>query len=303
MKQRFYSNGKLLITGEYVVLDGANALAVPTKYGQTLEIEPFNQGTLLWQSFNSENELWFTDEIHINEGFIIHESTNNAISTRLIEILNAAKQLNPDFLNKKEGFKVSTKLNFPNNWGLGTSSTLINNIAQWANIDAFKLLKFTFGGSGYDIACAQHNTPITYCLQNKTPIVEAVSFLPEFKKHLYFVHLNQKQNSRDGIKHYKNNRNNVTEIIAKINVITLKIISCKTLNDFFKLINEHETLIAEITNQTPVKERLFSDFNGSIKSLGAWGGDFVLVASENNPSKYFKNKGFKTVINYNDMIL
>ena len=32
--QTFYSNGKLLITGEYVVLDGAKALALPTKFGQ-----------------------------------------------------------------------------------------------------------------------------------------------------------------------------------------------------------------------------------------------------------------------------
>ena len=36
MKKTFYSNGKLLITGEYVVLDGAKALALPTKYGQNL---------------------------------------------------------------------------------------------------------------------------------------------------------------------------------------------------------------------------------------------------------------------------
>jgi hypothetical protein len=29
----------------------------------------------------------------------------------------------------------------PKSWGLGTSSTLINNIAQWLQIDAFTLLK------------------------------------------------------------------------------------------------------------------------------------------------------------------
>ena len=38
MEKTFYSNGKLLLTGEYVVLDGATALAIPTKYGQYLEI-------------------------------------------------------------------------------------------------------------------------------------------------------------------------------------------------------------------------------------------------------------------------
>jgi hypothetical protein len=35
MKQTFYSNGKLLITGEYLVLNGSFA----TKFGQSLIIE------------------------------------------------------------------------------------------------------------------------------------------------------------------------------------------------------------------------------------------------------------------------
>ena len=28
------------------------------------------------------------------------------------------------------GFSIVTKLDFPNNWGLGTSSTLINNVSK-----------------------------------------------------------------------------------------------------------------------------------------------------------------------------
>lgn len=35
----FYSNGKLLLSGEYAVLDGALSLAVPTKYGQLLSVK------------------------------------------------------------------------------------------------------------------------------------------------------------------------------------------------------------------------------------------------------------------------
>ena len=40
-----------------------------------------------------------------------------------------------------------------------------------------------------------------------------------------------------------------------------------------------------------------------LKSLGAWGGDFILAASETDPTPYFKSKGFDTVIPYDDMIL
>ena len=39
MEKTYYSNGKLLLTGEYVVLDGAEALAVPTRFGQNLTVK------------------------------------------------------------------------------------------------------------------------------------------------------------------------------------------------------------------------------------------------------------------------
>jgi hypothetical protein len=61
--------------------------------------------------------------------------------------------------------------------------------------------------------------------------------------------------------------------------------------------------MSSILELPTVKESLFCDFNGSIKSLGAWGGDFVLVVSKENPISYFKNKGFKTIVAYKDMIL
>jgi hypothetical protein len=38
MQKTFYSNGKLLITGEYLILDGAKGLALPTKMGQNLSV-------------------------------------------------------------------------------------------------------------------------------------------------------------------------------------------------------------------------------------------------------------------------
>jgi hypothetical protein len=48
---------------------------------------------------------------------------------------------------------------------------------------------------------------------------------------------------------------------------------------------------------------LFSDFDGAVKSLGAWGGDFVLAISNEDPTTYFKSKGYETIIAYKDMIL
>lgn len=300
--QTFYSHGKLLLTAEYVVLDGAKALAVPTKFGQQLTVEPISQQQIIWTSLDHNNAIWFEDLFSINEintGYL----SRNPISDRLIQILKAIKQLNPEFLISNTGFKITTILEFPKNWGLGTSSTLINNLAQWANVDPYQLLKLTFGGSGYDIACAQNSNALIYQLENNLPTINSLAFKPVFFENLYFIHLNKKQNSRDGIAHYKANRHDLENSIEAINTITSKFIKTETIEELKELIDHHETIISTITNQTKVKDNLFSDFEGSIKSLGAWGGDFILVASKTNPTVYFKAKGFNTILNYKDMVL
>lgn len=308
--QTFYSNGKLLITGEYVVLDGALSLAVPTRFGQSLSIEPISEPKLIWKSFDANENCWFENSFELEASEILKQAQHDdAISKRIVQILKAAKILNPDFLNSKSGFKVSTHLTFPKNWGLGTSSTLINNISQWAHINAFKLLEKTFGGSGYDIACAQNNTPITYQLQplnrtqGDTKEINSVHFNPSFKDCLYFVYLNRKQNSRDGIATYNANKHHLESVISNINTITSLIIDCQSLEDFETLINKHEQIISDITKQATLKSVFFKDFKGSIKSLGAWGGDFVLATSKEDPTAYFKEKGFDVVIPYDDMVL
>ena len=308
---KFYSNGKLLLTAEYVILDGAKALALPTTYGQSLSVEPIDKPKLIWKSLDKNGNIWFESEFGLTNNEILKQVQQDSVSKRLIAILNTAKQLNPDFLNSENGFKVETRLDFARDWGLGTSSTLINNIAKWAQVDAYVLLDKAFGGSGYDIACAQHNIPIIYHLnsdilnqvQDEKRIVREVHFYPKFSDSLYFVYLNKKQNSRKSISEYNALKDISSQIISEISDITLKMIDCKNLKEFEILINQHEHIISKIIKQKAIKDLLFKDFQGSIKSLGAWGGDFILVTSKENPASYFESKGFKTIIPYKDMVL
>ncbi|MBN4070221.1 GHMP kinase [Olleya sp. AH-315-F22] len=315
MNKTFYSNGKLLLTGEYLVLDGALSLAIPTQFGQSLEVETIDEPKLIWESIDANGNVWFENEFNIQDKISRFTRNDKCVSKRLIQILRAAKQLNPNFLNSEVGYQVTTKLDFPQFWGLGSSSTLINNVAKWANVDAYQLLEQTFGGSGYDIACAQHDFPITYRLINqdyaishtvrndKKREVRELSFSPEFKDHLYFVHLNKKQNSRDGIAQYNANKNNFSLAISEISDITSNIISCNSLKHFETLISSHEQIISKIIKQKPIKKLLFNDYKGAIKSLGAWGGDFILVTGNKSSMDYFRNKGFNTIILYTEMVL
>jgi mevalonate kinase len=222
----------------------------------------------------------------------------------LIEILHEGYLLNPDFLYQSEGYSVTTQLTFPRNWGLGTSSTLINNIAQWLKIDAFVLLNNSFGGSGYDIACAQNNNPIVYHLENGNPVVEKVAFEPEFTENLYFVYLDKKQSSKAAIASYYNNKNEyLSENITKIDLLSQEVLNAKTLREFAAALEEHEAEMSNILEMQTIKESLFPDFSGVIKSLGAWGGDFVLAIAKENPTDYFSERGFKTIVSYKNMIL
>lgn len=299
LDKTFYSNGKLLLTGEYVVLDGATALAIPTKYGQSLEVGILEKKGIHWQSFDEKNNVWFSEFFNLND-FIPSDPANKDSKT-LSKILEEAKKLNPNFLVENEGLQVQTRLDFPRNWGLGTSSTLINNVANWAEVDAFKLLANSFGGSGYDIAAAQNNFPIIYQLQNGKPKITKAALTWNFTDSLFFIHLNKKQNSKEGIAHYEKMQVD-KKTIAQISEISNELLACRSLSDFEKLMDRHEQIISEIIQLPTVKQQLFSDYPYTIKSLGAWGGDFVLATGTEMDMEYFREKGYQTIVPFDAML-
>lgn len=304
MKKTFYSNGKLLITGEYVVLDGARALALPTKFGQNLIIEEADNNLIHWKSYNQDGSIWFEETIPFSS-VIEKEQFDNGhnIKNTLIEILHEAYKLNYNFINEAKGYRITTELTFPKFWGLGTSSTLINNIAQWLEIDAYQLLKNSFGGSGYDLACAQNNTAIIYQLIEDKPLVETIIFHPNFTQKIYFVYLNKKQNSKEAIASYLEKQGSIEKTITIINKITTNVSNATEAKEFALELQKHEIEMSNVLKLKTVQEVLFDDFDGVVKSLGAWGGDFVLAISKENPTNYFNEKGYKIVIPYSEMIL
>lgn len=298
----FYSNGKLFILGEYYVLEGAKVFALPTKFGQYLSVFPLKTKVLSWKSYDADGSVWYNDEIAILDIILNNQSTTDKVRKTLIDILHQAHSMNPAIL-ENNGFLVETKLTFPRNWGLGTSSTLINNIAQWFQVDAFKLLQKSFGGSGFDIACAQNNTPVTYQVVHNEPVVKQVLFNPTFKEHLYFVYLNKKRNSKDAIANFRKKQKNLTEEIKQVSQMTDELLQIQNLETFISFFKQYEQNLGEILETQPIQKQLFSNFDGLVKSLGGWGGDFVMVASAENPSEYFTKKGYHTILKYSDIIL
>lgn len=299
--KEFFSQGKVLLTAEYAVLEGVKALALPTKKGQALTVNETNNGTLVWKAFTHDHELWIDAVFNQNFECIDAKHTAAAVINKLTVLLKAMNHLCPAF--NKTGLELTTHLDFPQDWGLGSSSTLINNLGQWLQINPYELLEKSFGGSGYDIAAAQSRSPLFYTRNVYSPTVETSTFNPPFKDALFFVHLNQKRNSQDAISSF-NKRSNLGEATKeRLAKIGKEIEQCTNQKEFNLLLREHEMITGDFLGELPIQERLFADFNGQIKSLGAWGGDFILASGDQQTSSFFEDKGFKTVIAYKDFIL
>lgn len=305
--QFFYGHGKLLLSGEYFVTQGATALALPTKLGQSLSVryQPSTEPKLNWRSFDSKNNIWFEVDVELWR-FDILNSDNDDVSLTLQQILRQVRKQNPHFLRDNQDVYVETRIEFPLNWGLGSSSTLLYNIAQWAYVSPFELGEQTLGGSGYDIACAQSYKPIFYHKIDGIPEWSEAAFNPMFSNNLYFLHLNNKQDTQSELKHFKNLKiDNKTEILKELSELAKAMVEVDYLSSFQSLMKYHEDLIAKALGYGKVQDQYFSDFQGQIKSLGAWGGDFCLVASDMSYEKlksYFSHKGFSEIIKYDDLV-
>ena len=295
----FYSNGKVLLTGEYSVLNGSSAIGLPTKMGQEMLVENKVNDKISWSSFNMNSEKWFECILDLKSLKILNTSNKN-ISLRLKKILEVSRDLNSKFL--KTGKKVITNLDFDYKWGLGTSSTLINNISKWAEINPYELLKKTFGGSGYDLACAEANSPILFSLNSGKEKIIPFNFNPKFKKNLFFIYQNKKQNTKRSVKEYKKQNILNKSIINNISKISTDLISTSNINEFRRLIDYHENIMSSVLRINSINKK-FSDYEGSIKSLGAWGGDFFFAVGPEDSLDYFKKRNYKIGYKYADFIL
>ena len=295
-----YSNGKVLLTGEYVILDGALSLAAPTKFGQHLKFQENLSNLINWKSKNFDGNIWFECLI-TSDTLKVKSTSSQKISNTLVEIINFIREYNPAFL-KNCGSDISTNLTFEKNLGLGSSSTLISNLSKISGVNPYTLNNKIFKGSGYDIACAESISPILFKLDKDQKIINEVSFKPSFNEHIYFVYLNKKQNSISEIEKYNKNKAS-NSIINEISDITSEILVCNSLDRFNKLIEAHELIISKLISKQTVKDLLFKDFDGYIKSLGAWGGDMIMVTSQINPSKYFIEKGYSTIFKFKELLV
>lgn len=296
----FESNGKILLSAEYLVMDGAKALAFPSKLTQELHIEDIKSNFIHWISLDENKNIWYEEKFFEKAESIFYKGAENDISEKIVSLFNHIHLSND--ISDSIGKKFISKINFKREWGLGSSSSLVNNLAKWSNIDPYKLLFSAFNGSGYDIACCDVKTPIVFSKNKKSINIEKIKFNPTFKKNIFLIYRGEKQNTQNSILDYKKIKFDKNSAINKINELTNNIINCSSLSDFERLIETHESIISKIINIEPIQKLNFKDYNnGVIKSLGSWGGDFMLATGDKKDLNYFKEKGYNTIYSISDL--
>jgi mevalonate kinase len=290
----------VLLTSEYAVLDGALALGLPLRRGQWLRVRTAPQAAHhSWQSRLMDGTTWF--EGKFAAGGMLLQANDLQAGKRLETIFQGIEKQRPGFWSNQPYLAFETQLEFPREWGLGSSSTLIAGIARWAGVDPFQLLEDTFGGSGYDIACANSQHPVLFQRRQGQPSYVEVPYQPTFSEHISFAFLGRKQDSRAGIARYRSRGSGTEKLRGRLSELTLLFLQARTATEATLVLEEHEALLSKTLGLPTVKEKHFPNFPGVVKSLGAWGGDFVMAISEKPAQavqQYFKVKGFETVFNF-----
>jgi len=292
---KFTAHGKLLLTGEYAITQSAQGIAMPTSFGQHLSLES-HQGSehVHWEALDHENQLWFTASFN-REGRVLH-SSSEAIAQKLLAFL--APVLHSKAWNAS--VRIQTKVDFPRLWGLGTSSTLCALLAQWAEIDVLSY-RDLHGGSGYDLACSQASGAISYTLIDGEPEVLGVQ-LPQVMQSVVFVYRGEKQQTDSSLK-LVGRKPFSPALCEEISQLSKAFLKANSLNELESIIEDHELLIANHLGLERAIDGPFKGIHGQVKSLGGWGGDFVMLTRFEENRQWLESNGFNTIIPFETMAL
>lgn len=292
----YTASGKLLLFGEYLVLRGARCLAMPLSLSQTLTLNAIPEQGIIWRCFE-HNEIWF--EVILSESLDILETSDETMATRVQNLLKLINRYNPDILLTNWYFKFD--VNFDRQFGLGTSSTVISLLSQWSGVDAYLLSMRSFGGSAYDVAAATASGPFLYSLGKR--VINKVSLPEEITDNLLFVYLGNKQDSTAAVAEFNEIPTDYFQL-EKMDNIAQFASDCQTIEEWEKMMQESEQLLSGILNMEPVQQKYFKDYPYKIKSLGAWGGDFIMATCRDieKAKAYFTQKKYKTIFTFNELI-
>jgi mevalonate kinase len=235
----------------------------------------------------------------------ILESSDPEKADHLRNMILACIELLPEFQEDLFRWDVETELDFSPEWGFGSSSTLTALLAEWAEVNPLDLHFMTSEGSGYDVACAIADGPIFYKLRDQSPQYHHVPFHPPFSEQIYFAWLGTKQSSSLQVERFAERVQPDYQTIHHFSTMTEGLMDAEDLITFQELLKEHEKRLSDLLEMEMIATSRFPELPGAVKSLGAWGGDFIMIASdasEQDLYSYLYEKDIKIIYRYQDLV-
>jgi hypothetical protein len=123
---------------------------------------------------------------------------------------------------------------------------------------------------------------IFYQIEGKQHVIQESSSGKALNRYSYFASLGNKQDTVKEIESFLENKSFTSGDLARISELSELICHAEAYDDLCRLVNEHEKIIGRILKRKPVASG-FNGFPGTVKSLGAWGGDFAMFVSDEDP--------------------
>jgi len=280
MSKTYHAHWKILLSGEYMILDWAVGCWLSTCHGQTLEVKEITSNIPVIHRKAEEQWKIRFEWIYDKKNNIWTSSSSDDVARYLSHLFLFGIKNNKVLHSDNKSYEVKTHLSYPRNRWLWSSSTIIYLYAQLIEANPFDVHMHQHpSGSGYDIACAWASWPLLFEKTDKNPfLVTPINWKPSFHKNLYFVYSWKKQNTHES-----------------------------SVDERSSLIIEHEKIIAQHLGATPIQTTRFAD-NDSIvvKSLWWWGWDFLLVTwkwEKSDLIKYMNEKHITHIFTWDEFIL
>jgi len=240
----------------------------------------------------------FGSKFSFTEDLEIITTTDGKKALIIRDLLLEIRAGHPEKFAQSLNFQCTTEFN--RNFGLGTSSTLISLLSQWGDVDAYELLEKSFGGSGYDVAVATASGPFLYSVEDR--LKDSISIPSSLTNHILFVYLGKKQKSDQSVLRFQEIPTTEAQVEV-MNDLIYRAATCYAIEEWEKLMEESENLLSEILQLPKVKEKLFSDYPYAVKSLGAWGGDFVMATCRDveQAKAYFSERNYFPIYRYEEI--
>lgn len=301
-----------MLCGEYAVIIGVEALALPVSLGQWMYVWEFDSpgggDRLIWEAKEKDGSTWLNESFALPLEAMEAEAEKSSERDRSREVLHSMLSMVAEgFWKTGKSYRIETQLEFDRSSGLGSSSTMVANFARFAGLDAQKVQQKVLGGSGYDVAVAELGKGLVFWKNAEVANWDAWKLSADLTSKWKIVFLGKKQNSRNALADVKGKLMEIEKddfLMHQLQQVCAAVKMAKQVPMLEAGLEMWQAILAmSLGLETPYQHFKFQPSKGGLcKWLGAWGGDMLLINDVFEESEREALKKYK-IVDWNQLVL